>query len=352
MTRRATFYTLPTDFLEFRYFSTGVILHRPKYISTKVFFSATICGVVLCALCSCRPFSGSLETDASLLNNGLLQTAQRTKDSIVVDCFKIRVGYEQRELLQALWLDGSTSEQVIPVDLRRRLANEGFRIGVQGRSLSPTIARLLEIDKIRIEESVGNFLDRTAERPSDQTEGTQMTQISINEMLMDKQVFHSVYTFQPGKRGEFKIYDEPLPEAHVFENVNGHLCGMTYPRAEGMIEISAIPYPDGSGVRFDVLPLFYYGDFKQTLKISKNYTMPETYRDKLVRNELKTSLKLLPGQWLIIGSTGESPPGLAKYFFTRDKGQTEQTVMILRLSAGSSNETFNAADLTMIQEKE
>ena len=319
----------------------------------KLLFTATawgVCGAMLCAVCSCRPFAKTTGTDVSITNQGFLQAPQRTKDAIVVDYFKIRVRYEHRELLQALWLDGSTSEQVIPVDLRRRLANEGFRIGVQGRSLSPTLARLLEIDKIRIEESVGNFLDRTAEQPPEHAEGAQMTQVSINEMLMDKQVFHSTYTFQPGKRGEFKIYDEPLPEAHVFENINGYLCGTTYPKAEGMIEVSAIPYPDGSGVRFDILPLFYYGDFKQTLKISRNFTMPETYRDKLLRNELKTSLKLLPGQWLIIGSTGESPPGLGKYFFTRDKGQTEQTVMILRLSAGSSNETFSTNDLSMMQD--
>jgi len=43
------------------------------------------------------------------------------------------------------------------------------------------------------------------------------------------------------------------------------------------------------------------------------------------------SIKLLPGQWLVIGPTGPNPPGLGKPFFTRDNGRAEQKIMVFRL---------------------
>ncbi len=257
----------------------------------------------------------------------LLNPIAVSKDVVAVDFYRVRVRYEQRQLLTDFWNDDGTTDQVIPVDLRRRLAEEGIRIGVQGRSLSPTLARLLEVDKIQLAESTGRIVERTTDMQRPKTDG-----ISAEEMLIEPLVNQQMLTLSamPGKSWRVNTYDDVLPKVTLFWNQGGW-CGKTYPKAQGMIELSTIAYPDGSGVRFDLLPILEYGDPKQTTTMFNGALIPEFSRDRLPYDSLKISVKLLPGQWLVLGPTDEDPPGLGKSFFTRDKGRPEQKIMVFRL---------------------
>jgi len=248
---------------------------------------------------------------------------------VAVDFYRVRIRHEQRQLLEDFWNDDGTTEQVVPADLRRCLANEGIRIGVQGRTLSPTLARLLELDKVQLAESTGRIAERTTDRQQTATH-----ELSSEEMLLEPLVDYQLLTLSalPGIRWILNTYNDPLPQAVLFWNQGG-LCGKTYPKAQGTIELSAITYPDGSGIRLDLLPILEYGDPKQTSRYSNGIYIPDVSRDKLRYDSLKMSIKLLPGQWLVIGPTGPNPPGLGKPFFTRDNGQPEQKIMVFRLKA-------------------
>ena len=247
---------------------------------------------------------------------------------VAVVFYRVRIRYEDRQLLEDFWNDDGTTDLVIPVDLRRRLAAEGIRIGVQGRSLSPTLARLLELDKVQLAESSGKITERTTD-----IQQADSFEINTNEMLLEPLVNRQFFTLSalPGKRCIVNTYDDPLPKTTLFWNQGG-LCGKTYLKAQGTIDLSTIAYPDGSGIRFDLLPVLKYGDPKHTSRFANGFYIPEFDQEKLTYDSLKMSIKLLPGQWLVIGPTGPNPPGLGKPFFTREKGQPEQKIMIFRLT--------------------
>ena len=294
-----------------------------------------VCGLLLCAQNSCSLFDmpSKIEKEPPTASQKLLNPVGVSKDVIAVDFNRVRIRYEQRQLLEDLWNDDGTSDQMIPVDLRRRLAEEGIRIGVQGRSLSPSLARLLEIDKVQLAEATGRMTERTTEMQA--APFAPVSEISSDEMLLEPLVNYQLLTLSAlsGKRWKVNTYDDVLPQISLFW-YQGGWCGKTYTKAQGMIDLSAIASPDGTGIRFDLLPILEYGDPKQTSRMSNGAYIREISRDKLTYDSLKISVKLLPGQWLILGPTGPNPPGLGKHFFTRDKGQPEQKIMVFRLSDG------------------
>ncbi|MGL6195117.1 MAG: hypothetical protein ACRC2T_09890 [Thermoguttaceae bacterium] len=291
-----------------------------------------VLAVMVCACSSCSFFIPTLANNGNTKQSSPLAPAQQPKDAVIVDYVYIRVSYEQRDLLTALWQDGSTNEQVIPVELRKRLAKEGLRIGVQGVSMSQSLSRLLEIDKVRLEESTGNLLVRTTETPTSITNN--ITEVGVEDLTVEQMIKRWQIALQPGKSVKFKTYDDPLPEAAVFWNDSG-FCGKAFPKALGVVEISAISYPDGSGVRFDILPILEYGDTKRNFVINTGNLMPENRQENLKFDNLKSSVKLLPGQWLFIGPSCVDPPGIGRHFFSRERGQRELKIIAIRL-AGSS----------------
>ncbi len=301
---------------------------RVETLRFRISLLIGVCGLLLLSQ-GCRSiFDRPVEkNEKEQPSSKLLNPIAVSKDVVAVDLRRVRVRYEQRHLLTDFWNDDGTTDQVIPVDLRRRLAEEGIRVGVQGRSLSPTLARLLEVDKIQLEEATGKIAERTTDLKQPQSDG-----ISSEEMLIEPLVNQQMLTLSalPGKSWRVNTYDDPLPQVTLFWNQGGW-CGKTYPKAQGMIELSTIVYPDGSGVRFDLLPVLEYGDPKQTSSMFNGAWIPEFSRDRLPYDSLKISVKLLPGQWLVLGPTGEDPPGLGKSFFTRDKGRPEQKIMVFRL---------------------
>ena len=284
-----------------------------------------VCGLVLCAQSSCSLFSPQPQAERE--QPKILNSIGVNQNMIAVDFYRIRIRYEQRQFLEDFWNDDRTSDLVVPVDLRRRLAEEGIRIGVQGSSLSPTLSRLLELDKIQLAEATGQMAERTTTRQQ-----TVVSEISSDEMLLEPLVDYQLLSLSslPGKRWIVNTYNDVLPQAFLFWEQGGW-CGQTYPKAQGTIDLSAISYPDEAGIRFDLLPILEYGDPRHTSRLSSGGYIPDFGREQLIYDRLKMSIKLLPGQWLVIGPTSPNPPGIGKPFFTRDKGRPEQQILIFRL---------------------
>ena len=309
-------------------------IKRAENRLTRTFAISCVCGLLLCSQSSCSLFDSpsKLENEPSTAAQKLLNPIGVSKDVVAVDFYRVRIRYEQRQLLEDFWNDDGTSDQMIPIDLRRRLAEEGIRIGVQGRSLSPSLARIRDIDKVQYAEATGKIAEQTAE-----TQFAPVSKISSDEMLLEPLVNQQLLTLSalPGKSWTVYTYDDVLPQISLFWHQGGW-CGKTYPKAQGTVKLSTVTYPDGTGIRFDLLPILEYGDPKQTSRMSNGAYIREIGRDKLIYDSLKISVKLLPGQWLVLGPTGPNPPGLGKHFFTRNREQPEQKIMIFRLSDGGN----------------
>lgn len=267
-----------------------------------------------------------------------LQPINVNPDAVYVDFFRIRVRSEHQPLLQAFWDDPSTYEQDIPAPLRRQLAEQGIRIGIQGRTLSQSLARLLAIGQTKPEKTT------LQQGPDSSVHPVNEDGIKAELLLSEPLVQQSRYSFMPGKRWEVYPYDEIIPEVTLFWNDNG-LCGRTFPKAQSMIEMTATPLQGESGVRFDLLPLLHYGDPKQSVRVSHGQIVQETAKSKKIFEDLKTSVRLLPGQWLLIGPTSEKPPGLGRYLLTQSTEQPEQKLLVLRLASSQDQSAFNVSDL-------
>ncbi len=311
-----------------------------KNWNRRSFFSFAVLGAaLLCTNLSCSMID-PLPHPEIVGKNGPLKPMQNDPNTVFVDLFQIRVRFEQRDLLQALWQDPSTCEQVLPVALRRRLSEEGFRVGVQGKMMSRSLARLLEIDKVRLEESSGNS-------PVEPKTVSGMPGMSAEELLIEPLVSRRQYSFLPGKRWEINAGDE-IPEIAIFWN-DGGVCGKTFPKAQCLLELAAVPQPDGNGVRFDISPQIQYGEPKQTVRVAHGNLIPEVGRPKWVFDQLKTSVNLLPGQWLLIGASGEKPSGIGRYFFARDKEQPELKLIAIRLSSAQGDSFLGVSELLGVE---
>lgn len=318
-----------------------------------------LCGCVLglCLLSSCSLLKLVFETDSDAVptsGSTPIQGFQRSKDTIAVEIFRVRVRPEHRELLQALWDDGSTSEQILPYEKRRQLNDEGFRVAIQGISMSPSLSRLLELDRIKSVESTGTMFDRTS---SEQIRGIENPihekQYTVADMSRENFVNHFSFTFLPGRDCILQTYDERLPEVAIFSREGKNVSGRTYHDAQGLLEMSAIPYPDGSGVQFELQPRLEYGTAKRRLGLSHTSVSQASGMRECVdlKNDLKISLKLLPGQWLLLGASGERPTGVGRYFFTREE-QSEQKLIIIRLSDVQRNYSAAMPQVDKLLERE
>lgn len=301
--------------------------HNPTQRRACVLLS---CALILSAMSSCSLFKETSQLGIDDTPESVLLTRQTREDVIAVDFYRISVRYEQRQLLEDFWNDGSTTDQVIPIELKRRLADAGIRIGVQGRAKSPTLACLLDLDAVRADEAIGKIREQTTQIDPSLNPGEK----NMHEVLLEPLIYYKVLPLSalPGISWSVYTYDDLTPKMTLFWEQGGW-CGQTYNNAQGMIDLSALALPESSAVRFDLLPVFEYGESKQRLKKINGAAIKDSTRDRLIYDSLKMSIKLLPGHWLVVGPTSENPPGIGRHLFTRTHGQTEQRIMVFRLAS-------------------
>lgn len=290
---------------------------------------ALLCFFLCCGNLSCSSYFWMGDKSMEKVDGpNAIRNSRIPKETVVIELYQIRIRPEHRDLLHALWNDGSTSEQDLPIEVRRTLARDGIRVGIQGLSISQTLARILELDRIRIEEFTGKTRDRTSgAHPSPAAPG-----IHAEELEVEKLVNGFPIRFLPGKHAHVYTYKELIPEAAIFSKTEYGWTGKSYTQVQTALEISAIPYPDGSGVRFDLLPFMFHGEEKSSIGLRDGLPSRENYRDKHTFQHLKISMKLLPGQWLMIGATGDDPSGIGRHFLTRNFGEKEQKLILIRLA--------------------
>lgn len=247
------------------------------------------------------------------------------RNTITVEVMTIRVPYEQRHLLENLW--NETDEQVVNAELRRRLGENGLRFGVQGAAMPPALARLLpnpRIQNIRIgapEEQNPNGFDSPFE-----------IRKSADEFDKEPMATRQNITFLANNRAELKPREEVVKELNLFEydKFGSPICE-TYKDVHGRFILTGNSQSDGS-VTFEILPELEYGEQKMVLWAENGEYHRNFLRPQRIFDQLKVSHRIFPGQWLIIGPSSENAIGLGKYFFTRDMGETEQKVVIIRLA--------------------
>ena len=242
-------------------------------------------------------------------------------DAIGIDIYVVRIPYHNRELLRQLWAE--VDEQWGSPVLRRELIDQGLRIGVQGVTLSPTLTKLI---------------DATATPTGNSTE------ISVADLQKDPIVRRQYRKMMPGMQALLRPYAESMPEMPLFWSHNGQLCGKTFKDAEGLIGLTAAPLRDGA--RFEITPEVVHGTMETKYNLQSGIMFLEPGRPKHVFYNLAVALDLLPGQWIVIGPASENCSGVGRYIFTRERSETEQKVILLRLARSQRDTVFENVQLS------
>jgi hypothetical protein len=250
----------------------------------------------------------------------LLGPLQLPSDSVTLELFFIRVPFGQPDANQTLWQQ--VDEQQLPTDLRRRLAENGFRAGLISSQPPEVLSRLMELK------------DKPAPTPG------KPTQLKIAEMDQEPRVVRRYLQLRAGKRSEIiasDVYDE-LP---VLIREPGGVCGRSYPKAQGLLALKAAPRADGQ-VRLELVPEVHYGEPRQRYVGEGAALILEAGRARKVFDELTITAALLPGHMLLIGSLDSRPGALGHQFFTcKSNGRLEQKLLLIRLTQSPHDSLFD-----------
>ena len=273
-----------------------------------------ICWLLLggvCANLSCnlininRPVpSGSPANTPALIN--------QNTDTVSVEIFIVRLAPHQNELLQQLWRE--VDEQSLSPQLRRELFAEGFRVGVLGSLLSPALAELLTISADgRVDVPWGEFQE-----------------VSAADAAREPMVTRSMRNLLPTMWALVKVFNTPIPELSLFREENGMMHSQTYTEAIGSIRVRATANGDGSA-QIQIVPELEHGVAELRLLPRAGMVVHDTSRPRYSFESLMVSQRLLPGQWLIIGTTAPNSAGVGKTFFVRRDSGLEQRLVAIRL---------------------
>lgn len=293
-----------------------------RYLSYSLIFSAFM---LMLGGCHFLPSLFMKERDSSKkpdLSEAMFDTSYE-KDMILLDVITIRVPFEKRELLCELW--NNTDEQIVSPELRKKLAENGLRFGVQGVAMSNSLARLLPSSH---EKSENGSMPSSPQANSPMEVRTETADLN-KEPIATRRTLN----IMPARRAELRARDDPIKELHLFEyDKFGSPGGKTYQNAFGSIAMIANHQSDGT-VLFELTPELKFGETKVDFGYDE-YGKPQRfeYKPSRVFDELKVSKAILPGHWLIIGPASENTIGLGKYFFTRNRGEMEQKIIIVRLA--------------------
>ena len=266
--------------------------------------------LIVCAT-SCQLLNIILDgkEDEKSTGNGFLQALPLSPDSVVVDVYKIRVPHDKRELVQALWQKSDRLD--MPVETERKLYDQGLRVGRLGSHVPVELSRLLELRDQPIVSPI-------AEKKRD---------------VADEQVFPQLTTrHSPVIRNGVPVAIEtcdPKERLSLFAMVDGEALGQTYHKAFGVIQLHCKEENDGS-VKITAIPEIHYGDIHSRPVSQNGVKYIENTRNKISMDHLKIDVKLLLGQWLIIGPTG-GQFGVGNRIFVHERGDPEQRLLAIRL---------------------
>jgi hypothetical protein len=308
-------------------------LKKNQYRTANIFFVAFVLSFVSFLGTAChlvkKPDPISENTDR------FLQSNQAISDSVGIEIFTIRITPPQQELVRQLWLD--IDEQILVPPLRRELAEQGFRVGLLGNLLTPALSQLINITA-----------DADSGKPNELNEFRRVTLTDLSrETAATKQYCHLL----PDMRVSLKVFDNPLPELSRFWLEGGQFCGQTYKNALGFICVEAQMQTNGT-VRFEIIPELEYGTTERRIRIHSGVMFSEEGRPRLPFTSLTVTQDILPGQWIIIGTTSPNCTGMARAFFFRGTEEPEQKMLAIRLIKMNKGKPSSSTSDLPVLEKE
>lgn len=258
----------------------------------------------------------------------MLKPPQMSPDAVVLDVFFVRFPFGDEEVNEQLWQE--VDEQHFPAEVRKRLAQNGFRVGLVGGQIPISLSKLLELkDKPAPTGGPG--------------------EIALADLGAEPRVERRHMPLRAGVRGQI-VASEVYGQLPVLISAPGELCGQTYSQAQGMLAVTARPLSDGQ-VRLEVVPELDHDQPRQRWVGDQGMLRLDMSRPKRVFDDLGISGTLPPGAMLLISSLPSRPGSLGHHFFTANKDHPEQKLLVIRLAQTQHSEMFSPPELVPLEEK-
>jgi hypothetical protein len=259
----------------------------------------------------------------------LLQPAQMTPGSAVLDVLSVRLPPGEPDLDRRIWEE--VDEQHFPIEVRRQLEKSGFRAGVLAGQLPPVLSRLLDL---KGKPGVGG----------------EVQQVKITDLATPSRVSSQHMQTRAGQRYEVTASGliEKMP---ILVSEAGEIRGVTYEQAQGIFAMHVNPQPDGR-VELELVPEIHHGETKQHWVGDQSMFRLETGRPKRAFEELKLTAAMSPGAMLLLGSQPNRQGSLGHYFCLESNGRDdrlEQKLILIRLCQTQHDDLVSPAPLRLKQ---
>jgi len=274
-------------------------------------------GLIVVMTSGCRLFR---DHESESLGKSPLRPANASPDSITMEIIWARFAAHDLSLNETVWRD--IDETQFDPAVRRELANNGFRVGVIGGTMPTEIARALD------------------QSPTDETPRGDV--VLATDLTGDPIVHGRVQQLRRNQRSEIQASDvyDSLP---LLTSGGRELSGRTYAQAQAVYALRVDPLPDRTA-RVELTPELHHGSPRIRWTRGEDGTgvlHQAPLREREVFNRLRMSVKLAPGEMLVLMSLPDAGSRLASYFHTVESVDgRQQKLILIRLAEVPPSDTF------------
>ncbi|HJT30748.1 MAG TPA: hypothetical protein VJ783_01690 [Pirellulales bacterium] len=257
--------------------------------------------------------------------------APETSDAVALDVFFVSYPFGDETVNSPLFAE--IDPQEIPLDVRRRLADNGFLAGIVGGQLPPIVGELLQLadsppadhppDTSPPNDSLPVVDVAHRPRVRRQLLKTFHADDPASLLTSGKKEAHSVLTVLFRDDG-----DPPAVRGGRYYNAKTILSTKIEPQGDGRVQLELLPVVEHGEPRRDIVA----GDGGFTVKVAAPRKTFDT---------LRMAATLSPGQILVVSCRTDRPGSLGHQFFTqRFSDRLEQVVLLIRLAQARPAELF------------
>jgi hypothetical protein len=264
----------------------------------------------------CQMFPGG---DIVAAGHSPLQPAPHSPESISTEIVWARFPAGDPGLNDTAWQD--IDETQIEPAIRRELANNGFRAGVISGTLPVPISRVLNQ-----KEAAGQAKAKGKEQSID--------------LLAEPMVRARLLQARRGRRNEIQA-SEVYPTMPLLIGDGRELGGSTYHDAQAIYALTVSPRADHAA-EVQLTPELHYGSPRLRWTSGEEYILRQApLRDRRVFDQMRMTVRLAPGDMLVLMSLPDAGSRLGHYFHTVDAAEgQQQKVILLRLAEVPASDTF------------
>jgi len=270
--------------------------------------------ISLLAVSGCARWSNLEETTKKPTHG--ITTIPMADDVIPVEIIFLRMGSQQLLELQSVW--PRVNEQTLPIDLRKRLDQNGIRA-----------ATVDSVIPLPLQSMIDSVEKRLQDDPLEQA-GIGADVRSHSRLLQCRN----------GQRKEIAVRPARTGSMVLLHNEGGAAKGRSYEDPQLLLDFRAYPKGDGSAT-IHITPEIQHGQLKQKIIGQEFALRREMKRDADTWPDLSIEQTMIPGQILMV--TASTPArGLGEHYFHTEtaSGDVEQLLFLVRIGPSKLDSAF------------